>query len=128
MLLPRAVVVRIGAMLAERMRRSDLKRLPAARENFDRAYAADWRTGVVTPDARELLFLATWSSGATYALSRARELGRPMGVARYDQLGAEAPLGWAVQGQVRRGACGFVARRKLNRQSCGVFVLVRHGQ
>jgi hypothetical protein len=81
--LPRPVVERLSALAADRQRRSNARKLTSAPERFDRAYAAYWKTGVVPPDAEELLFLATWSSAGTWPHSRVPTYGRPFDPDQY---------------------------------------------
>lgn len=61
--LPRSVVERVGRVVSAWDRRVLERRLPGAVEAFESAYAEYWRTGIVPPDADELLFLAAWASG-----------------------------------------------------------------
>lgn len=84
--LPRPAIDRLGSLKSSRDQRSRERRFSTATDAFESAYAAYWNTGVVPPDAEELLFLATWSSGGTFPQARARRAGRPFDAGPYDVL------------------------------------------
>jgi len=76
-IVPSAVIGRLNRK-RESMRspaqhqRARARRLASAPTEFERAYAEYWRTGVVPPEAGELLFLATWASGGDLPRSLSR--------------------------------------------------------
>ena len=75
--LPRSTVERLGALKSTWEQRSSERKLGSATDHFEAAYAAYWESGVVPPNAEELLFLAIWSSGGTFPQSSARAHARP---------------------------------------------------